>query len=69
MLQSILLYLRKKVKLHGLNLEGLRHRDFSATDAAIDEVKYAKEVKHVPLRLTVGENNYIIGTLPAEDRP
>lgn len=39
------------------------------SQAAIGEVKNAKEAKHVPLRLTVGENNYVIGTLSAEDRP
>lgn len=32
-------------------------------------MKDVKEAKHVPLRLTVGENSYVIGTLSAEDRP
>lgn len=39
------------------------------SQAAIGEVKDFKEAKHVPLRLTVGENSYVIGTLSAEDRP
>lgn len=39
------------------------------SQAAIGEVKDVKEAKHVPLRLTVGENSYVIGTLSAEDRP
>ncbi|MCD7460384.1 hypothetical protein HAX54_043417, partial [Datura stramonium] len=39
------------------------------SQAAIGEVKDTKEAKHVPLRLTVGENSYVIGTLSAEDRP
>lgn len=39
------------------------------SQAALGEVKDVKEAKHVPLRLTVGENSYVIGTLSAEDRP
>lgn len=39
------------------------------SQAAIGEVKDVKEAKHVPLRLTVGENSYVIGTLSAEERP
>lgn len=32
-------------------------------------MKDVKEAKYVPLRLTVGDNKYVIGTLSAEDRP
>nr|ABA46789.1 unknown [Solanum tuberosum] len=32
-------------------------------------MKDVKEAKYVPLRLTVGDNSYVIGTLSAEDRP
>ncbi|XP_009616752.1 uncharacterized protein LOC107789910 isoform X2 [Nicotiana tabacum] len=39
------------------------------SQAALGEVKDAKEAKTVPLRVTVGENNYVIGTLSAEERP
>lgn len=39
------------------------------SQAAIGEVKDVKEAKYVPLRLTVGDNSYVIGTLSAEDRP
>ncbi|OIT23225.1 histone deacetylase hdt1 [Nicotiana attenuata] len=39
------------------------------SQAALGEVKDAKEAKNVPLRVTVGENNYVIGTLSAEERP
>ncbi|KAK4358622.1 hypothetical protein RND71_020851 [Anisodus tanguticus] len=39
------------------------------SQAAMGESKDAKEAKNVPLRVTVGENSYVIGTLSGEDRP
>ncbi|CAI9768566.1 unnamed protein product [Fraxinus pennsylvanica] len=39
------------------------------SQAALGEVKDVKGAKHVPIRMKIDTNKYVIGTLSAEDRP
>ncbi|XP_022892203.1 histone deacetylase HDT1-like [Olea europaea var. sylvestris] len=39
------------------------------SQAALGEVKDIKGAKHVPIRMKLDEDEYVIGTLSAEDRP